>query len=43
MVELKKNRPANALKGKKRICKEFGLNVGMLKSSFAKDKKPEKK
>jgi len=42
-LNLKKNGPANALKGEKRICKEFGLNVGMMKSSFAKDRKPEKK
>ena len=36
MVEAKKNERTNALKEVKRLCKEFGFTVGMLKSSLAK-------
>ena len=35
MVEAKKNERTNALKEVKRICKEFGSTVGMLKGSLA--------
>ena len=36
MVEAKKNERANALRGVKRFCKEFGFTAGMLKGSLAK-------
>ena len=36
MVEAKKNERTNVLKEVKRLCKEFGFTVGMLKSSLAK-------
>jgi len=36
MVEAKKNERANALKEVKRLCKEFGFTVGILKGSLAK-------
>ena len=35
MVEAKKNKLATALKEVKRLCKEFGFIVGMLKGSLA--------
>ena len=34
MVEDKKNERTVALKEIKRLCKEFGLNAGMLKGSL---------
>jgi hypothetical protein len=43
MIELKKNEHANALRREKRLRKEFGLNVGMLKGFFAETRKPEEK
>ena len=36
MVEAKKNELANALKEVKRLCKEFGFTVGMLKGLLVK-------
>ena len=36
MVEAKKNERANALKGVKRLCKEFVFTPGMLKGALAK-------
>lgn len=39
MVETKKNESANALKRVKRLCKEFGLTVGMLKGPLAEGRK----
>ena len=39
MVEAKKNERANALKGVKRLCKEFGFTAGMLKGSLAEGRK----
>ena len=36
MVEAKKNKRANSLKGVKRLCKELGFTAGMLKGSLAK-------
>ena len=36
MVDAKKNECANALRGVKRLCKEFGFTAGMLKGSLAK-------
>ena len=35
MVEAKKNERANKLKEVKRLCKEFGFTVGMLRGSLA--------
>jgi len=34
MVEAKKNKHVNALKDVKRLCKEFGFTVGILKGSL---------
>ena len=39
MIEAKKNEGANALKEAKRLSKEFGFTVGMLKDSFAEGRK----
>ena len=39
MVEAKKNKLANALKKVKRLCKEFGFSVGMLKDALAEGRK----
>ena len=39
MVEAKKNERANALKGIKRLCKEFGYTAGMLKGSLAEGRR----
>ena len=39
MVEAKKNERTNALKEVKRLCKEFGFTLGMLKSSLAEGRK----
>ena len=36
MAEAKKNERTNALKEVKRLCKEFGFMVGMLKGVLAK-------
>ena len=36
MAKAKKNERANALKEVKRLCKEFGFTVGMLKGSLIK-------
>ena len=36
MAEAKKNERTNALKEVKRLCKEFGFTVGMLKGALAK-------
>ena len=36
MVEAKKNESANAFKELKRLCKEFGFTLGMLKNALAK-------
>ena len=36
MVEAKKNELVNALKGVKRLCKQFGFTAGMLKGALAK-------
>ena len=36
MAEAKKSERTNALKGVKRLCKEFGFTVGMLKGTLAK-------
>jgi len=41
MIEAKKNECANALKEVKRLCKEFGFTVGMLKSSLAGGRKKQ--
>ena len=35
MVEVKKNKRAQALKEVKRLCKEFGFTAGMLKAALA--------
>ena len=35
MVEAKKSKRANALKEVKRLCKEFGFTVGVLKGVLA--------
>ena len=35
MVEAKKNECANALRGVKLLCKEFGFTAGMFKGSLA--------
>ena len=39
MVEVNKNRRANALKKVKRLCKKFGFTAGMLKGSLAEGRK----
>tara|TARA_B100000767_G_C19262012_1_gene327643 strand:+ start:296 stop:421 length:126 start_codon:yes stop_codon:yes gene_type:complete len=39
MIEAKKNEGANAHKEAKRLSKEFGFTVGMLKDSFAERRK----
>ncbi len=36
MVEAKQNECAYALKDVKRLCKDFGFTVGMLKGTLAK-------
>ena len=41
MVETKKNERANAFKEVKRLCKEFGFTVGMLKGSLEKGRKSD--
>jgi len=43
MVETKKNERANALKEEKRLCKEFGFTVGMLKGALAEVRKAKEK
>ena len=43
MVEAKKNERANALRGVKRLCKEFGFTAGMLKGSLAEGRKVKEK
>ena len=42
-LEAKKNERANALTELKRLCKEFGSNVGMLKGSLAAGRKTKEK
>ena len=39
MVIAKKNELASALKGVKRLCKEFGFTAGMLKGSLAEGRR----
>ena len=39
MVEAKKRERAAALKGVKRLCKEFGFTAGMLKGALAEGRK----
>ncbi len=39
MVEAKKNERANAQKEVKRLCKEFGYTVGMLRGALAEGRK----
>ena len=39
MVEAKKGERTAALKEVKRLCKEFGFTVGMLKGSLAEGRK----
>ena len=39
IVEAKKNKYANALKEVKRLFKEFGFSVGMLKGTLAEGRK----
>ena len=39
IVEAKKNKCANALKEVKRLFKEFGFSVGMLKGTLAEGRK----
>ena len=41
MVEIKRNRRANALKEVKRLCKDFDLTAGMLKGSLAEGRKKQ--
>ena len=41
MLESKENKRAYALKEAKRLCKEFGLTAGMLKSSLTEGRKPK--
>ena len=41
MVEAKKSERASALKEVKRLCKEFGFTVGMLKGAFAEGRKKQ--
>ena len=36
MIEAKKNERANAIKELKRLCKEFGFTIGMLKGALSK-------
>jgi len=43
VIEAKKNERANALKEVKRLCKEFGFTVGMLKGSLAEGRQPKEK
>ena len=39
MVEAKKNERTNALKEVKRLCKEFGFTVGIMKVSLTEGQK----
>jgi hypothetical protein len=39
MIEAKKNKPANALKEVKLLCKEFASTAGMPKGSLAESRK----
>ena len=39
MIEAKKSERTDALKEVKRMCKEFGFTVGMLKGSLAEGRK----
>jgi len=39
MAEAKKNERADALKEVKRLCKKFGITVGMLKGALAEGRK----
>tara|TARA_B100000780_G_scaffold264737_1_gene219615 strand:+ start:338 stop:520 length:183 start_codon:yes stop_codon:yes gene_type:complete len=39
MVETKKNERANALKEVKRLCKEFGFTVDMMKGALVEGRK----
>ena len=41
MTEAKKNERTNALKEVKRLCKEIGFTVGMLKGSLAEGRKKQ--
>jgi len=39
MFDAKKSERASSIKEVKRLCKEFGSNVGVLKSSLARGRK----
>ncbi len=41
MVEVKKNKLANAMKEVKRLCKEYDFTAGILKGSLAEGRKKQ--